>query len=218
MRFIDKTGNRFGRLLVVRLEGHQSKHITWLCRCDCGNTTIVSGNHLANGHTQSCGCFEKERTFQGRHVTHGAFSGGTESRTHNSWRLMLARCYDPKNNSFPDYGGRGVTVCDRWKTFENFVEDMAECPPGKTIDRENNAGNYSKENCRWATKLQQANNTRRNRRILVNGETKTLAQWSRDSGINAMTIKNRLNAGWSPERSVQQSPRQFSKVEQRTLL
>lgn len=218
MKFIDLSGKRFGRLIVIRRAGHQSRHITWLCKCDCGAMATVCGNHLPNGHTQSCGCFDREQR-RDRLITHGAFVGGKESLTHNSWRLMLARCYDLKCKSFSDYGGRGIKVCARWRhSFENFLADMGERPEGTTIDRKDNDGNYCKTNCRWAGPLQQSNNSRHNRRIRVGNQVKNISEWSRHSGINAMTIKNRLNAGWDTKRAVSKPPRQIRKTSMQPCL
>lgn len=121
---------------------------------------------------------------------------------------MRRRCERATDHAFVDYGGRGIVVCDRWRDFAAFLEDMGECPSrGHSIDRVDNDGPYSPENCRWATRLEQANNTRANVRITVHGETRTLSEWARLGGFGESTVRARLRRGWSPEDAVTQSLR-----------
>jgi hypothetical protein len=122
------------------------------------------------------------------------------------WASMRRRCEDPKNTRFKDYGGRGIKVCDRWKDFANFYADMGDRPPGTSIERINNDLGYFSENCRWATRLEQANNCRSNRVIAFNGQRLTVAEWSRRAGMGPSTIAYRLKLGWSPERAVSEPP------------
>lgn len=134
------------------------------------------------------------RSSQNRHGHYGA-------PTYNSWRNMLARCQDPKNDQYEDYHGRGITVCDRWQEFANFFEDMGERPEGKTIDRIENDKGYFKENCRWADDFQQGRNKRNNRLITYKGETKCMTEWAELLGFKLTMLRHRLDKGWDVERA-----------------
>ena len=119
-------------------------------------------------------------------------------REYTCWKHMMQRCLQPNTPKFDRYGGRGITVCNRWQVFENFFEDMGEMPIGSTIDRIDNNGNYEPNNCRWATRLQQANNVERNVYIELNGRKQTVSQWARELSLSTQQIFYRLNNGWSP--------------------
>ena len=144
--FIDMTGQRFG-MLVCEARGRSSRTygVKWVCRCDCGNVVEVFGANLRRGLSTCCGC--SHRKAYGHSYP--------RSPTYHSWDAMRARCEKPATNSYEIYGGRGITVCDRWKTFSNFLEDMGERPPGTTLDRIDPDGNYEPANCRWATNEEQ---------------------------------------------------------------
>lgn len=180
----------FGRLTVVGKVAGASP-IKWECSCSCGGTKVARGDHLRYGKTSSCGCLVKE-TMRVRQYRHGFFG----TATYSTWQSMKNRCND---HTMKDYGGKGVIVCERWERFENFLEDMGERPDGKTLDRRDNSLGYFKENCRWATKKQQGNNTSRNRLLELGDKTLTMAQWGELLGLNQGTIQTRLRRGWSVE-------------------
>jgi hypothetical protein len=119
---------------------------------------------------------------------------------------MWTRCTNPRRKNFAHYGGRGITVCDRWQSFENFLADMGERPPGTSLDRINGDGNYEPGNCRWSTRVEQMSNVRRNHLLTVGGETLTVTAWSRRTGIGVATITQRIRLGWAPERVVGTPP------------
>jgi hypothetical protein len=198
-RFDDVTGQRFGRLIALaplrgRSEGSGRARTLWNCLCDCGQVKAVDATALRTGHIQSCGCLRLETATQ-QMTTHG-YAG---TRIHKIWKGIVQRCTNPDNPAWPDYGGRGITVCPEWLTsFENFLRDMGATYKRRlTIDRIENDKGYSAANCRWATKLVQANNTRSNRWVEFDGKTRTVAQWGRHTGTPAHKISYRLNAGWS---------------------
>lgn len=202
-KVIDLTGKRFGKLTVIK-KHNQDKWggWNWLCRCDCGNETIVSGGHLRSLKTKSCGCSRKET----KNFTHKM----TGSRLYKVWRAMKSRCYYEESEMFKHYGGRGITVCDEWKnsfisfydwSMKNGYDENAErgqC----TIDRIDVNGNYEPNNCRWAAIKQQANNTRRNHFIKYNGKTQTVSQWANELGVEPDSIFNRLRKGFTEEEAL----------------
>lgn len=200
-RFIDMAGKRVGRLIVVSCAGFRHNQAMWLCRCDCGNETVVFGSVLRRDQkTQSCGCIVKE-VMSKLKTTHG-MSRTTEYRI---WRGMINRCHKETDPAYSRYGGRGIVVCDKWRnSFPDFLEDMGS-RPGKrySLDRIDNDKGYSPENCRWATNKQQSNNRRNNHLITYDGETHTISEWADITGIKQETILNRLNVhNWSIEKTL----------------
>ena len=199
---IDLTGQKFGRLTVVeRLFERKNYSATfWLCTCECGKTDLrIRADYLKKGITTSCGCYRTENNaaVQTKH-------GLSRSDEYRIWRGMLDRCYNPNAENYPVYGGSGVAVCDEWKeSFETFYRDMGHRPSSvHSIDRKNNELGYSKENCRWATKIEQANNTRKNVFYSLNGVSRTLAAWCRELGINYVSVHSRLRLGMSFEEAI----------------
>jgi hypothetical protein len=195
---MDLTGHRYGRLLVIGPKSIVNKHAMWMCRCDCGTEKPVALSALRQGLTVSCGCHRDEVTVA-RSTTHGL----TKVPEYRVWTLMRQRCENPKFPAYRDYGGRGISVCERWQEFENFYADMGSRPtPDHEIDRIDNDGPYAPVNCRWTTRTEQCNNKRNNRRLTHDGRTMTAAEWSRELGISQNLIANRLHKGWSVERAL----------------
>ncbi len=175
-----ETGTRFGRWTALE-NGHRSVNgrAGWLCRCDCGQEKAIASSTLWNGDSTSCGCYRREVLKRGQDFTrHGHSSGHTTSRTYRSWMSMKARCYRPSHENYKHYGGRGITVCDRWRdSFADFLADLGERPAGQTLDRIDNAKGYELGNVRWATPHQQNLNRRVTiRRSTLDGQQITIAE------------------------------------------
>lgn len=153
---VDVTGQRFGKLMVLHRVASLHHEARWRCLCDCGGTIDVRGSSLRKGDTKSCGCLRREAKWK-----HGHKAAGQKSPTYTSWYNMKRRCLDKNHMNFRYYGGRGITVCERWLAFAPFLEDMGERMPWLTLDRINVNGNYEPSNCRWATIAEQSMNKRR---------------------------------------------------------
>ena len=192
-------GTVFGRLTVVGIgvvnaSANGDRKATSVVRCECGTTKTVNNGSLKTGNTESCGCASMQNK-----TRHGL------SRTPEYWALqaIIQRCTNPKTKHYSSYGGRGITVCETWMKFENFVADMGFRPtPQHSIDRTNNELGYCKENCRWVLRIEQANNTRRNVNLTFYGKTMTVSEWSRISQVIPVTIHSRLRNGWSEKEAV----------------
>lgn len=186
---IDMTGNKYGRLTVIEMAGHnQHKQRQWRCICECGTLIEKTGSDIRSGNTLSCGCLHKEVT-SAASTTHGM----SKTPIWSIHRSMMDRCYLPTSHAYNRYGGRGITVCERWHDFENFFADMGHRPEGMSLERADNDKEYSPSNVQWATAKDQANNRRSSRWIEFRGETKTLAQWCDELGLKVGTVWARLN-------------------------
>lgn len=209
---IDLTGQRFGRLLVLGYAGCTDE-ARWNVRCDCGVLKTVGGKSMREGGTVSCGCYHRERTGligRTRNVRHhGAHRGRFESE-YIVWSGMLTRCNCPTQPSYPRYGGRGISVCERWSGrdgFAHFRVDMGLRPsPRHSLDRIDNDGNYESGNCRWATASEQAMNRRTAHIIEANGVRRHIGEWANELGVSVTTIYGRLRRGWSPALAVTTPP------------
>lgn len=166
-RMVDLTGHRYGRWTVLSYTGENTSrnNCKWLCRCDCGTERVVNQKSLRSGQLKSCGCLQRERMAAA--FTHGETRSGMTTPEYRTFKNIHQRCTNPKNPSWKDYGGRGITVCERWKSFDAFLADMGRRPsPRHSLDRyPNNDGNYEPTNCRWATRTEQSNNRRPVKRI-----------------------------------------------------
>ena len=173
----------------------------WVCRCICGNTTTVTGTSLTSGCTRSCGCLHLEVLHTGvRPKIHGK----TKTPIYITWINMRRRCNDPKDASFPSYGGRGISVCPEWdSSFLAFYSDMGDIPPGKTLDRIDVNEGYSVKNCRWASMQEQGRNRRSNRLVEAFGRVQTLTAWAEEFEIPISRLRLRLHRGWPPEKALQ---------------
>lgn len=199
-RVADIIDKRFGRLVVIRRSGSdKSGKATWLCKCDCGSSVILNTSRLTTGNTRSCGCLRKEEARRNK-LHHGR----SHTRTHNIWVAMRKRCNNVNASNFYLYGGRGIKVCSEWDVFENFLNDMGQCPgPKYSIDRIDNSKGYSKDNCRWGTRTIQNNNTRRNRRIEMLGRNLTLSEWAMEAGLSYGTLYSRIfESKWDPAKAI----------------
>lgn len=202
-KFKDLSGQKFGKLEVIsRADDYVSPKgyvaVNWLCNCECGNTTIVRGCNLKSGASTSCGC---ERIENPNRRTHG----GKHTRLYKIWKSMRTRCNNPNDANYVYYGGRGISICEDWSNFVNFRKWANEngYTDSLTIDRIDYDGNYCPDNCRWTDATTQANNSRHNHMLEYNGETHTLAEWARITGISYHKLKDRINkCGWDVERAL----------------
>lgn len=199
-KFIDIAGRRFGYLVAIAATGTKDKHhqCLWRCQCDCGKTTIRPTACLLSGNTKSCGCQK-----YGKSATHGHHPITGKSRTYVSWLAMKVRCDKPSYPQYRDYGGRGITYDPRWARFDNFLADMGEATPGMSLDRKDNDGPYTRNNCRWATRLEQAQNKRNTIEVDHNGEKISLRRYCDIHNLPYDLIKTRLRRlGWDLQKAI----------------
>ncbi len=215
-KLIDLTGQRFGRWVVLKkAPPRPSGNAYWVCKCDCGTVKEVSGQSLRNRDSTSCGCYQKER-FSEMWRRHGK----SKTRLYNVWSSMRERCYCPSCDAYQYYGADGITVCDEWQdysAFERWALSHGYDPTAKshqcTIDRIDNTKGYSPDNCRWVDSITQSNNQRKNIILVFNGESKSVAEWSRQLGWNYGVIYNRIvRYGWDVKRTLTEPPRDWSPI------
>ena len=197
-RFIDLTWKRFGRLIaVMRSPNDSNKHSCWIFRCDCGVVKSIRSQSVRIGNTNSCGCLMIEFVTE-KQKTHGL----SNNPCYSVWHGMMARCYDPKNRNYHNYGGRGISVCERWHSMELFVLDNSPRPDGMSIDRIRVNENYEPGNVRWATDEMQSRNKRDSMNVIFNGEEMPASHASIRLGGSTALISSRLKKGWSLEEAM----------------
>ena len=204
-KFIDLTGKKFNRLTVVKKAENVNGLTAWLCLCECGNEVVLAGKYLKSNNTKSCGCLKLEG-LTNRSLRHGATTGRTMTPEYRVWAQMKKRCLNPKCRGYENYGGRGIEVCSRWNSFENFLDDMGKKPaPNYSIERIDVNGNYEPGNCEWIPFENQCNNKRTSHLVTAFGETKSMMAWAKDErcSVSYTTLRGRLNEyGWTPERAI----------------
>lgn len=200
---------KYGKLFVVQKSNFSKKNnIMWDCLCDCGNKTKVSTANLNSGRVRSCGCLKSEKLSK-RNITHNQ----RHSHLYEVWKSMKQRCYNPKLKSYKNYGGRGIKICEPWyNDFQAFYDwayangystkEQQNETKKLTIDRIDNNGNYTPDNCRWVTRKQQASNLRTTKLVTIKGETKCVADWCREYNIHRSTYDTRIRKGMPPEEAL----------------
>jgi len=209
---INIIGQKFNRLTAIKSHHKtNNNNYYWLFRCDCGKEKVINKSLVIRGYIRSCGCLHKEKMkiIGKNNKIHGM---DKYNKFYSKWTGIKSRCLNKNRKKYKDYGGRGIKVCNRWMNFLNFKEDMYESykkhvkefgEKNTTIDRINNNGNYCKENCKWSTLFEQANNKRNNNFLTYNNKTMTIAQWERKLNFYYGTLNNRINIlKWSIERAI----------------
>lgn len=199
----DLTGQVFGRLTVVGRAtppiSEKSNAARWECVCQCGNRIAAETYLLRRGSVSSCGCLARDETIR-RSTKHGL----CYTPEYKAWQSMRKRCQNPNDHSYPDYGGRGISVCTEWdQSFERFLADMGPRPStDHSLDRIEVGGNYEPTNCRWATRIVQQGNRRNVERVEYLGETKAIPEWAHEFGLTPSCLRQRLEKGWDLERAL----------------
>lgn len=202
-------GHKFGRWTVIGEPYPHNRGWSVQCRCVCGTVRDVHSSMLlyTKRSEKSCGCFLAEVT-----ATRRKPDSKYKHPVFNCWRCMMDRCYKPSDKGYSRYGGRGIRVDDRWHTFENFRDDMSPRLAGHTLERKDNSRGYSKSNCKWATPVEQARNTRKSVHTTIGDRTMTPAAWSEVSGLRRGTIACRIRNGWEPYEAVYTKSKQQVKA------
>lgn len=196
-KFVDLQGKKYGKLTAVKRAENVKGRTRWVCRCDCGNETVVSAGNLTSGAVKSCGCLKKN-PINAKHKQ-------SKTPLYRQWVSMIYRCHNPKNNAYKYYGARGIKVCDEWHDFTIFKKWVDETKPRGdfSIDRIDNDGDYCPENCKWSSAKKQANNRRSNVIISYNNEYHTLMEWSEMLGFDYKNVHNRMyKLGWTFEKAI----------------
>ena len=199
-----EVGARFGRYIVAsKAPPSQGQRGQWLCRCDCGTEKAVAAGQLRKGTTRSCGCLRRE-IVRDRNTKHGHKVGGRYTPEYIAWCNVIARCTNPRMHAYPNYGGRGITMCERWRSdFLAFLADMGPRPSADMqIDRIDNDGDYEPGNCRWATPKTNCRNRRSTRWVDVCGRRVSLVEAAERAGVSYTLVKGRVRAGWPVERAL----------------
>lgn len=192
-------GLQFGNLTVLGEAGKNKRGILFECICSCGNKRVFPGKDLRSGNNKSCGCLLKKH-------------GMARTKIYMSWQNMKKRCNNETHKDFKNYGGRGISYCEKWETFEGFYEDMKSgYSDNLTLDRIDVNSNYNKDNCRWVTCKEQSNNKRNNHFVQYNGETLTLSEMAEKYKVDFELFRHRINKGWPIEKAL------FEKVEYETI-
>jgi len=199
---INLIGQKFGRLTVIEEAGRKNGHRMWLCNCECGKALNVPSHSLTSGNTKSCGCFNID-TIINRNLKHGM----SKHPLYEKWIKICSRCNKLTDTRYQYYGGRGISVCERWSYFPNFAKDMGLPPsPTHSIDRIDNDGNYEPTNCQWATHKTQCRNRRSNKYITIDGIRKLQVEWCAFYNIPHGRYMNRLRRGWSVKKALTSPP------------
>jgi hypothetical protein len=207
----DLTNKKFGYLTVIKrapdhIQSNGRHRTKWVCKCQCGNKTIVGTDQLVGNRTRSCGCYHIKRATEAN-IKHNM----AETRIYRIWHNVKTRCFNKNSPRYKDYGARGIRICNEWLDFKTFYRDMSESynkhckkygEKNTTLDRKNNNKNYCKENCKWSTFKEQANNKRDTHYITFNGETLSIAQMARKYSIPSGTLYRRINDGWKVEKAM----------------
>lgn len=207
MQFIDETGKRYGRLTILSFSHFEQegkgRRPFWNCQCDCGKIVKKRSKTMKNGDSLSCGCIRRETTTAKNYV-HGSAPRKACSPEYKTWCDIIKRTENQKYIHFKNYGGRGITVCERWRnSYSNFLGDMGQKPsPKHSIERINNEGDYEPSNCCWATQKAQCRNKRNNHKITHEGTTLCLGAWAEKLGMNYMTLYSRIRKGWTISESI----------------
>lgn len=204
--FKDITGQKFGRLTVIKRVENRNSKVYYLCRCDCGNEKVVNGANIKNGTVRSCGCLHDEEATK-RILSYNTTHSGSKTRLYRIWRGMKQRCYYPQALNYKNYGGRGISVCDEWRDNFSTFYDWAIANGYNdtlTIDRIDVNGNYEPRNCRWATRTEQSHNKTNTKLYTYNGEVATLDIFALKYNIHKDTIKQRIERfGWSINKAIE---------------